>query len=244
MLINILKMFIYLVAVVATLFIIFGLVHARCLKSWIGSSVPSSFCDQLTRRPQTEASLDNEDLESTFATGRSLAMTDEIREFEDLAPQGFVFGTKERSSDVFIAETGSKSRNLNPPRYSFENLLSGERDIDLGLPATRNLQLGTTKDDEAIKTTKQEGKENLFESLKNSLEKGAFPPSRLNTSQIYNLIVKETLKDNAAKRKLLEIERIKFNESLPIKLVEQLPSSSENEPEQDTDINGAEKSDD
>ncbi|XP_076633644.1 uncharacterized protein LOC143347900 [Colletes latitarsis] len=244
MLINILKMFIYLVAVVATLFIIFGLVHARCLKNWIGSSIPSSFCNELARRPETETSLNNEGLESTFATGRSPTITDEIREFENLALQRITFGNKERSSDVFIAETGSKSRNLNPPRYSFENLLPGERDIDLGLPATRNLQLGTTKDDEAIKTSKQEGKENIFESLKNSLEKGAFPPSRLNTSQIYNLIVKETLKDNAAKRKFLEIEKIKFNESLPVKLVEQLPSSSENEPEQETNINSTEKSDD
>ncbi|XP_053983194.1 uncharacterized protein LOC128886950 [Hylaeus anthracinus] len=235
-------MFIYLVAFVATLFIIFGLVHVRCLNDWLRSSICSSLRNGLFRRSEIEASFNNEDLESTFTSERSLTETGEVREFDDFLTQRAMFSNKERLSDVLLAETGNNSRNLNQPRYSFEDILSGERDRDFGIPATRALQLGTTKDD-SIRATKQEGNENIFESLKSSIERSTNPSSRLNTSQIYNLILKETLKDKAARQKLLENEKSKFNESLPNKLVEHLPSRSENRSEREDDTNNTAKSD-
>lgn len=87
------------------------------------------------------------------------------------------------------------------------------------------MQVGTTQDD-TIRTSKQEAKENIFESLKSSIERTtATPYSRLNTSQIYNIILKEKLKENAVKQKLLESDRSKFNDSLTIKMLKPYSSA-------------------
>lgn len=79
----------------------------------------------------------------------------------------------------------------------------------------RTLQLGLMQDD-TIRTTKQEGKESIFETLKNSIEKSNYSSPRLNTRQIYNMILKETLKESEARQKLLDND--KFNEVSPIEM--------------------------
>ncbi|XP_017888322.1 uncharacterized protein LOC108629888 isoform X2 [Ceratina calcarata] len=144
-----------------------------------------------------------------------------------------------------------KERSLNAPRYSFEDLLSEERDKDLGLSsggvgiAVGKVRLGgaVVKDDDGVRrSVKQEAKENIFESLKNSIDKtNNYPTSRLNTRQIYNMILKETLKESEGRQRLLDNDQIKFNESSslpPIEIKEQLPSSSssENRVEREDDI--------
>ncbi|XP_076244345.1 uncharacterized protein LOC143185302 [Calliopsis andreniformis] len=221
-------MFIYLVAVVATLFLIFGLLHARCLNDWLRSSVCCSLSlyNGLIRRPAIETSL-NSDLENVVTESPPIAANERTEHGEHPTPRA-TFNNKERLSDAILGEAGSKARSLNPPRYSFENILSEDRDKAFGLPATRPLELGTPEND-TIRATKQEGQENIFESLKSSIERSSTSPySRLNTSQIYNLILKEKLKENAAKQKLLETDKDKIDESLANKTPENVPSSSEN----------------
>lgn len=78
----------------------------------------------------------------------------------------------------------------------------------------RTLQLGLIQDDTI--RTKQEGKESIFETLKNSIEKSNYSSPRLNTRQIYNMILKETLKENEARQKLSDND--KFNEVSPIEM--------------------------
>ncbi|XP_076167459.1 uncharacterized protein LOC143146746 [Ptiloglossa arizonensis] len=235
-------MFIYLVAVVATLFIIFGLLHARCLNDWLRSSIRYSriLYNERIRNSEIEERLNNENLQTVSTLSIPLIITDEVKDFIDFMTQRTAYNTKERLSNALMGEVEGKSRNLNQPRYSLEDVLSGERDKDLGLPTTRTLQLGTAKDD-TIKTSKQEGKENIFESLQSSMEKKTHPHCQLN--QIYNLILKETFKDNTAKQKVLEDENSKLKESLPINLVEQVPSSSEKKIECEN-MNSIAKSDD
>ncbi|XP_033342303.2 uncharacterized protein LOC117229726 isoform X2 [Megalopta genalis] len=186
-------MFIYIVAIIFTPLIIFGLVHTRCL---------------LTRRPLIETLTINESTENLCTPERSFDIIEEIDNTESLstAPlQRSLFDNKEGSSDTLLT-----------PRYSFEDVLPEAREKHFESSETRTR------------------KENLFESLKNTIEKSTNPSNRLNTTQIYNLILKETLKENLARQKLLETERRKINnEATSLKITEQAASSSENMSEQD-----------
>ncbi|CAL7940462.1 unnamed protein product [Xylocopa violacea] len=225
-------MFIYLVASVAALLIIFGLLHITCSNDgWLRSSIRYSrtLYNGLICRPPIQATLTSREVIENVATPeRPMALISDRTEYDNLPVQKTTFSNKDVSSGASLVDTkGSKSKNLDPPRYSFEDILSEEK--HLSLPATRTLQLGTAEDD-AIRT-KQEGRENIFESLKSTIEKSNYPPSRLNARQKYNLFLKETLKHNEARQKLLDIERQNFNESLQIETKGQLPPSSENKPE-------------
>ncbi|XP_016907752.1 uncharacterized protein LOC107995038 [Apis cerana] len=228
-------MFIYLIAPVAILFFIFGLLHIKCLYNWLLASLRCSLTlyNGLICRPAIQTSL-NEDFESNLTIERPMAVISDKAEYEDLLAQSLTISNNERLSDIHLGETGSKSRNVNLPRYSFEDIISEKKDKDLGLPVMRTLQLGLMQDD-TIRTTKQEGKESIFETLKNSIEKSNYSSPRLNTRQIYNMILKETLKESEARQKLLDND--KFNEVSPIEIKEHLPSSSENKPELENNIN-------
>ncbi|XP_076669948.1 uncharacterized protein LOC143369638 isoform X2 [Andrena cerasifolii] len=210
-------MFIYLVALAAALFIIFGLVRGRCLTDllWSPISCPASLYNGLIRRPAIEATLNN-DLENTSTTETPWAETNERVAYEELPLQRAAWSNRDGSSDAILGGTGSKARSLNPPRYSFEDILSEERDKDLGFPVSRPIQLGAAQVN-ALRSSKPEGKDTILESLRSSIERTSTSPySRLNTSQIYNLILKEKLKENAAKQKLTENDANKFKESSPI----------------------------
>ncbi|XP_033342302.2 uncharacterized protein LOC117229726 isoform X1 [Megalopta genalis] len=203
-------MFIYIVAIIFTPLIIFGLVHTRCLANWIRWKVINSLstCNRLTRRPLIETLTINESTENLCTPERSFDIIEEIDNTESLstAPlQRSLFDNKEGSSDTLLT-----------PRYSFEDVLPEAREKHFESSETRTR------------------KENLFESLKNTIEKSTNPSNRLNTTQIYNLILKETLKENLARQKLLETERRKINnEATSLKITEQAASSSENMSEQD-----------
>lgn len=66
--------------------------------------------------------------------------------------------------------------------------------------------------DDSRRITKQEAKENIFESLKSSIERSNYPASQLNTSAVYKYL-KETLRENEAKQKLLDSDKNEFNET-------------------------------
>ena len=138
-------------------------------------------------------------------------------EYDELLAQKTVVNNNERLPDAFLEEVGNKSKNLNPPRYSFEDIVSEERNKDLGL---REVTYNN------ITRTSKEGKENILETLKSSVEKSNYPSSRLN-KQIYNLILKEGQKEYETRQKLLDSDNNKFNEPLSTEIKEYLPSSSE-----------------
>ncbi|XP_015440441.1 PREDICTED: uncharacterized protein LOC107195169 [Dufourea novaeangliae] len=178
-------MFLYLVALIATSLIIFGLVHARCLVNLLRSSVRASLfiCNGLIHRSPIEESFNNEDVENDCTL--SLGATEE----ENFQAQRLVFDNNETS----IADNA--------------------------------------------------GKENIFESLKTTIARSTNPSTRLNTTQIYDLIMEETLKESSARQKLLDAERRKFNERVPLKITDHLPSSSENPPERASGNENPPKSD-
>ncbi|KOC66089.1 hypothetical protein WH47_00982 [Habropoda laboriosa] len=227
-------MFIYLVFPVATLFLIFGVLHDR--NDWLYSSVRRTLTlyRRLINRRTPQRSLLNENLES-ITSERPVVRTDDRIELENVPAQKTTISniadhTKEKMSDAILGETRDTMKILNPPRYSFESVLSEEKDRDIDLPVIRTLQLGKTPDN-ATRISKQEETENIFESLKTTIEKTAVDPSsRLNTRQIYNLLMKESLKENEARQKLIDK---KLNESLPIEIKEQVPSSSQNKSERE-----------
>nr|XP_034175168.1 uncharacterized protein LOC117601915 [Osmia lignaria] len=219
-------MFIYLIALVATLFIIFGLLHARCLNDWLQSSIrlPFNVSSRLIRRPVNEISLQNESLENNLTSERPFLVTSEWGEHDGIS---VTFNNVERLPDSILDEPGIKLRN---PRYNFEDIPPIEMKKDPDLAGTKTLQLGIAKNN-AI--GKQEANENIFESLKNSIEKTAASQSgRLNTKQIYNLIMKETMKESEAKQKLVESFRSKPIES-PIEIRDHFASSSSKEEDED-----------
>ncbi|XP_031849447.1 uncharacterized protein LOC116434816 [Nomia melanderi] len=201
-------MFIYFVALIATPLIIFGLLHARVLNDWLRSRFRNSLtsCTGLTRRPQIETLLIDEDEESACVPMTSLSARKQVAEIENVPIQKS-FDNDGKTSDAFLTETEKKLKNLSVPRYSFDSVLSEDRERDIEL-------------DTRVR------KENAIESLKDTIERSMNPSTRLNITQIYNLIQKETLK-----QKLLDVEKRKFNESVPLKITEHLPLSSENEPE-------------
>lgn len=197
---------------------------------WLRSSIRCSLtlyngliCRRLNAAPiQASSSLlnteDDEDslLENRGSTSDRLSAVCDRTEEEILA-QRTVFDRR-------------KERSLNAPRYSFQDLLTEEREKNLGFSVVDNVRLGAVKDDDAARpVTKQEPKENILESLRNSIDRtNNHPASRLNTRQIYNMILKETLKESEARQKLLDTDRTKLTESSPpIEIKEQVPSSSE-----------------
>ena len=221
-------MFIYLVAPVATFVFIFGLLYIKRLDNWLRSSIRCSLIlyNGLIYRTAIQTSLNNRDSESNLTSESPMAViSDRDRvEYDELLAQKIVANNNERLADAFLEEVGNRSKNLNPPRYSFEDIVSEERNKDLGL-RVKTHQLGITYDN-ITRTSKQEGKENILETLKSSVEKSNYPSSRLN-KQIYNLILKEGQKECEARQKLLSSDNNKFNEPLPTEIKEYLPSSSE-----------------
>ncbi|XP_076291838.1 uncharacterized protein LOC143214531 [Lasioglossum baleicum] len=215
------KMFIYFVALILTPLIIFGLVHARCLNNWLRSKARNSLtiCSGLIRRPRMETLTINEDTENVCAPERFFDTAEEVAESETQPAPRSLFDSKEESRTDFltgIPETEGKLNNLNPPTYSFENVLPEARERDFELSGTRAK------------------KDNLIESLKSTIEKSTNPSGRLNTAQIYNLILEETIKENVARQKLLETERRRVNNiTAPLNITEEAPSSSENVSEHD-----------
>ncbi|XP_076647885.1 uncharacterized protein LOC143356247 [Halictus rubicundus] len=211
-------MFIYLVALIFTPLIIFGLVHARSLTNWLRTKARNSLtiCNGLIRRPRIETLTINEDTENVSAHERffDIAEEEEVAEPERLPVQRPLFDSKEESRCDFLTEISEAERklnNLNPPTYSLDNVLPETRERDSELSGTR------------------EKKDNLFDSLKSTIEKSTNPSARLNTTQIYNLILKETLKENVARQKLLDIERRRINNiTAPLNITEEALSSSEN----------------
>ncbi|OAD54365.1 hypothetical protein WN48_08079 [Eufriesea mexicana] len=221
-------MFIYLVAPVATLAIIFGLLHIRYLGTWLRSSIryPLTLYNGLICRPIVQTSLNNEDFESNLTPEKSVAITSDKfeSEYENLLTQKIAISNNERLSDVLLGEDEIKLRNLNLSRQSFENIVLEEKDKAAKIPELRVMQHDTSG------TTKQERKENTFESLKNSIEKSNYVFSQLNTRQINNLIWKETLKESEAKQKLLDSDKNEFNEMSSFEIKEHLASTPENKP--------------
>ncbi|KAK9301244.1 hypothetical protein QLX08_006325 [Tetragonisca angustula] len=226
-------MFIYLVASVATLVFIFGLFHVKHLDNWLRSSIRSSLTlyNRLICRPAIQTTLNNENSECNLTTEGPVVVNDIVEEF---LIQKTVVNNNERLSETFLREVESRSKNLNLPQYSLEDIVSEEKDKDLGLPAKKTHQLEITQDS-TIRTNKQEGKENIFESLKSSVEKFNYPSSLLNR-QIYNLILKETQKESEIRQKLFDSDNKKINESSSTEVKEYLPSSSEKKPELDDKI--------
>ncbi|XP_060815372.1 uncharacterized protein LOC132906834 [Bombus pascuorum] len=214
-------MFIYLVAPVATLVFIFGLLYIKRLDNWLRSSIRCSLTlyNGLIYRTAIQASLNNRDSESNLTSESPMAIvSDRDRvEYDELLAQKTVVNNNERLPDAFLEEVGNRSKNLNPPRYSFEDIVSEERNKDLGL---REVTYNN------ITRTSKEGKENILETLKSSVEKSNYPSSRLN-KQIYNLILKEGQKEYETRQKLLDSDNNKFNEPLSTEIKEYLPSSSE-----------------
>ncbi|KAK1125687.1 hypothetical protein K0M31_005236 [Melipona bicolor] len=203
-------MFIYLVASVATLVFIFGLFHVKHLDNWLRSSIHSSLTlyNGLICRPAIQTTLNNENSEGNLTTEGSVVVNDIVEEF---LTQKTVVSNNERLSETFLRGVGSRSKNLNLPRYSLEDIVPEEKDKDTGLPVKKTHQLEITQDS-TIRINKQEGKENIFESLKSSVEKFNYPSSLLN-SQIYNLILKETQKESETRQKLFDSDNKKINES-------------------------------
>ncbi|CAK9828366.1 hypothetical protein ANTRET_LOCUS5911 [Anthophora retusa] len=228
-------MFIYLVFPVATLFIIFGVLHDR--NDWLRSSVRRTLIlyRRLINRCTTQRSLLNENLASVTSE-RSVDTTGRA-ELDDVPAQKTAVSkiadhTKEKISDAILGEVGAKMKTLNAPRYSFESTLSEEKDTDLDLPVIRTLPLGKTQDN-ATRISKPEETKNVFESLETTIEKSvAHPSTRLNTKQIYNLLMKETLKENEARQSLIDNDK-KLNELFLTEIKEQVPSSSENKQERE-----------
>lgn len=185
-----------------------------------------TFYNGLIYRTAIQASLNNRDSESNLTSESPVAVvSDKDRvKYNELLAQKTVVNNNERLPDAFLEEVGNRSKNLNPSRYSFEDIVSEERNKDLGL-RVKTHQLGVTYDN-ITRTSKQEGKENILETLKSSVEKPNYPSSRLN-KQIYNLILKEGQKECETRQKLLDSENNKFNEPLPTEIKEYLPSSSE-----------------
>lgn len=70
-----------------------------------------------------------------------MAVISDKEEYEDLLAQSLTISNNERLSDIHLGETGSKSRNVNLPRYSFEDIISEKKDKDLGLPGIINFRL-------------------------------------------------------------------------------------------------------
>ncbi|XP_078047299.1 uncharacterized protein LOC144475356 [Augochlora pura] len=202
-------MFIYIVAFIFTPLIIFGLVHTRCLANWLSWKVrrPPTTRNRLTGGPRIETLTFNESIEHLCTPERSFDIIEEVANNAErlpTAPLQRSYDNKEGSSDILLT-----------PRYSFEDVLPEAREKDFGSSETRAR------------------KENLFQSLKNTIEKSTNPSTRLNTTQIYNLILRETLKENLAKQKLLETEKRKINnETTSLKISEPAASSSENMSEQ------------
>ncbi|XP_076751047.1 uncharacterized protein LOC143423538 [Xylocopa sonorina] len=224
-------MFIYLVASVAALLIIFGLLHITCLNDgWLQSSIRYSrtLCNELICRPPIQATLNNENIDNSSTPERPATLITERAEYGDFPVQKTSsFSNKDVSSGVRLVDTkGSKSRNLDPSQCSLGDILSEEKPV--ALPTTRTFQSGTAQRDTI--ETEQETRENLFGSLKSSIEWSDYPSSRLSTRQKYNLFLKETLKQNEARQKLMDIEKQNFNESLQIETKGELPPSSENKP--------------
>ncbi|CAK9799356.1 hypothetical protein ANTQUA_LOCUS2008 [Anthophora quadrimaculata] len=226
-------MFIYLVFPVATLFIIFGVLHDR--NDWLRSSVRRTLTlyRRLINRCTTQRSLLNENI--TSVTSERSVDTTGRTELDDVPAQKTAVSkiadhTKER--DAIFGEVEAKIKTLNTPRYSFESTLSEEKDTDLGLPVIRTLPLGKTQDN-ATRISKPEETKNVFESLETTIEKSiAHPSTRLNTKQIYNLLMKETLKENEARQSLIDNDK-KLNELFLTEIKEQVPSSSENKQERE-----------
>ncbi|CAK9814693.1 hypothetical protein ANTPLA_LOCUS8303 [Anthophora plagiata] len=226
-------MFIYLVFPVVTLFIIFGILHDR--NDWLRSSVRRTLIlyRRLINRCTTQRSLLNENLASV--TSERPVDTTGRAELDDVPAQKIAVSkiadhTKERISDTILGEVGAKMRTLNAPRYSFESTLSEEKDFDL--PVIRTLPLGKTQDN-ATRISKPEETQNIFESLEAAIEKSvAHPSTRLNTKQIYNLLMKETLKESEARQSLIDNDK-KLNELFLTEIKEQVPSSSENKQERE-----------
>ncbi|XP_003700600.1 uncharacterized protein LOC100877273 [Megachile rotundata] len=210
-------MFIYLVALAATIFFIFGLLHLRCLNGWLQSSFcyVSNVYNGLTHRSMIEATLQNENLESNLTAARSerpFVVINEWREHENISD---VLNNTERLPDPILEEPGIKLRDLNP-LYNLENVSPTEMNKDV----TKTLELSTAKVS-GIGTSRNEGNENIFESIKNSTEKVT---NQLNTHLIHHLITKETMKGNEIKQKLMDSLKEKLTDS-PIE-VKDHPSAS------------------
>ena len=59
---------------------------------------------------------------------------------EEFLIQKTVVNNNERLSETFLREVESRSKNLNLPQYSLEDIVSEEKDKDLGLPGIVNFK--------------------------------------------------------------------------------------------------------
>lgn len=94
----------------------------------------------LIYRTAIQTSLNNRDSESNLTSESPMAViSDRDRvEYDELLAQKIVANNNERLADAFLEEVGNRSKNLNPPRYSFEDIVSEERNKDLGLRGITN----------------------------------------------------------------------------------------------------------
>lgn len=96
----------------------------------------------LIYRTVIQASLNNRNSESNLTSESPMAVvSDRDRvEYDELLAQKTVVNNNERLPDAFLEEIGNKSKNLNPPQYSFEDIVSEERNKDLGLRGITNIE--------------------------------------------------------------------------------------------------------
>lgn len=85
-------------------------------------------------RPAIQTTLNNENSESNLTTEGPVVVNDIVEEF---VTQKTVVSNNERLSETFLREIGSRSKNLNLPRYSLEDIVPEEKK-DLGLPGIVN----------------------------------------------------------------------------------------------------------
>ncbi|CAD1470344.1 unnamed protein product, partial [Heterotrigona itama] len=101
--------------------------------NWLRSSIRNSLTlyNGLTCRPTVQTTLNNENSENNLTTEGPVAINDIVEEF---LTQKTVVSNNEKS-ETFLIEVGSKSKNLNLPRYSLEDIVPEEKNKDLGLPS-------------------------------------------------------------------------------------------------------------
>ena len=88
-------------------------------------------------RPAIQTTLNNENSECNLTTEGPVVVNDIVEEF---LIQKTVVNNNERLSETFLREVESRSKNLNLPQYSLEDIVSEEKDKDLGLPGIVNFK--------------------------------------------------------------------------------------------------------
>lgn len=81
--------------------------------------------------------LNNENSEGNLTTEGPVVVNDIVEEF---LTQKTVVSNNERLSETFLRGVGSRSKNLNLPRYSLEDIVPEEKNKDAGLPGIVNFK--------------------------------------------------------------------------------------------------------